>query len=596
MGAARTVSGWRLRMLGGFRLEHDGQVVAEFSRRRQDALLALVALRPGVLRSRVSVARELWPEKTQRLSLNRLTEVLTLLNRQLAAADVGVQLVDARYHEIGLGPHVHTDVQEFEQVMASAVAERDPGRRATYLAEAIALHGVGLLPVLDDPWVVAERQRLAEVRDKAAATLAELVAYPGVAEQQQPAGRLSAVEVGRYLASTGRWQGDGAPRVVVGAEAGGRETEAAGEEPDDGRPLARLSGRALVAACVALAERAEPNLDGPDRRIWLERLDADWPTIAEGIEWAISHDLAEPAMRLTAALWRYWYTRSRIDEGRWNLNRALTLPTRREGPVYAKAANAAGALALQDGDLAYARRRFGEALAIWQALQNVEAIGRVAANLGTIAYKQGDLEEGRRQYAMSLEVLRTHGSTAAVAGALRNAALVEIADGHPEAAEALLSERIDIGRQLKNADIVAWGLVSLAGVLQGRGQWDRAEAMLQEALPLLEDLRDLRGLASCFRSMGYCEQMAGRLDAARVSYEHSLSLCRTVQDVRGVGESLRYLASVAEAQGDAEEARRQYQQALLLLENASDAQGSEKARRALEALNVVSETPAGREE
>lgn len=56
---------------------------------------------------------------------------------------------------------------------------------------------------------------------------------------------------------------------------------------------------------LALAEEAEPELDGPQQRLWVERLDVEHDNLGAALLRALEHGEGELALRLGAALWRF---------------------------------------------------------------------------------------------------------------------------------------------------------------------------------------------------------------------------------------------------------------------------------------------------
>jgi tetratricopeptide (TPR) repeat protein len=566
--------GWRLRMLGAFELQYDGRTVIEFTRRRQDVILAYLALRPTQDLARSTVAHLVWPDKSHRHALNRMTEVLTLLNKQLRDAAVPMVLIESGYQTFHLTRAVRTDVQEFEEAMSRALTETDPDRRFGLLGQAVALHGSGLLPALDDTWVVEERERLTAARDHAAQLLVGALAGTPVLAGQQRATGLQASDLARYVAVGRRL----APATPLPSRAATGELPAPG---GSGRRGGGWDDPGLAERCLQIVETAEPHLSGPDRAGWLDRLDAERDGVYRVIDAAIENREAELVLRLIGALCPYWSARRRFDEGRLYLAQALMLVPRPEGRWYAKAAHGAGTLAMQQGDLDFARRRFDEALTIWRKLEDVEAIARVIDNLGIIAYKRGDRAAARACYAESAAILRQLDRPEILVKVLRNAALVEIADGELDAAGLLFRERVAIGRSLADRDIIAWGLVGLAGVVQPTDGWTATRPLIAEAETHFVALADFAGIATCLRFRGYDAQEFGAYDAAHAYYQSSLAICRALKDFGGVGESLRYLASVAELQGDAVQAHEYNRQALLLLESVADAEGAAKVRASM---------------
>jgi tetratricopeptide (TPR) repeat protein len=576
---------WRLRMLGAFTLERDGAAVTTFNYRRPDALLAYVALRPEQPQARPVIAAALWPGKPRRHALNRITEVQIHLNRHFAGVGVDVGVLSNRRQTIQLSPVVRTDVQEFEDLVAAALREPDEQRRARVFEQALEWYLGPLLPPLDEPWVIEERQRLQGVRDFAAQQLVQLAG--GVPPSRRTVGGagLTPAELARYLARGAQYGGAPSdvehPLGMIRGVVNIAEPEIAEDVGAAVAPTRPGGDRDLAEECVALVERAEPHLRGPDRRAWFDRLDVRRDDLHHAIEWAIDRERTEFALRLTGALWRYWYSRERITEGRRYLDQALTLAPRPEGRWYAKAAHGAGSLALHDGDLRVARRRFEAALTIWRELEDVGAIGRVLDDLGLIAYKEGDFERAGQRFDESLAVLAQLPDPAARLTVLRNAAVNAQTMGDEERAEAHQRERLSIGRKLEDPDVVAWSLVGLVGSIRTREGVDAARAAQAEARSLFERLDDARGLATCLRAYGYDRQLAGNLDAARAYYDSSLCLCVARRDVWGIGESKRYLASVAEAAGDHAQAAEGYREAAILLSDLGEQRDAAKARKAI---------------
>jgi len=75
-----------------------------------------------------------------------------------------------------------------------------------------------------------------------------------------------------------------------------------------------------------LAETAAPYLIRTEQLEWLSRLDADYENLRAALKWADTKESAEPALRLCAALGRYWYIRGYWIEGSQWLARAFAMP------------------------------------------------------------------------------------------------------------------------------------------------------------------------------------------------------------------------------------------------------------------------------
>jgi DNA-binding SARP family transcriptional activator len=112
---------------------------------------------------------------------------LALLRRPLEPPGVparSVLIVEGR-ERVGLNPHaVRVDSSEFQDLICRAKrCEATDHARAALLEEAIQTYGGPLLPGLYAPWVLAERDRLAEAYRNTLRQLAVLCERAGNAEQ-----------------------------------------------------------------------------------------------------------------------------------------------------------------------------------------------------------------------------------------------------------------------------------------------------------------------------------------------------------------------------------------------------------------------------
>jgi predicted ATPase len=69
---------------------------------------------------------------------------------------------------------------------------------------------------------------------------------------------------------------------------------------------AEAARRAHAQYYLTLAEEVEPQLVGPNQGIWLDRLEVEHDNLRAALGWGIERDEAETALRLGAALWRFW--------------------------------------------------------------------------------------------------------------------------------------------------------------------------------------------------------------------------------------------------------------------------------------------------
>ena len=149
----------RIHAIGGFRVEVGGEDRTPAAFDRAAALLAWLALNPG-LHTRSAVAARFWPDVLDESARASLRSALWALRRQLGE-DANGALVATR-DRVGLGDGVWVDVSEAERLHA-----------AGQLEEALALAEGELLPGLEDEWAFEARD---EHRARTAAVLEQLAA------------------------------------------------------------------------------------------------------------------------------------------------------------------------------------------------------------------------------------------------------------------------------------------------------------------------------------------------------------------------------------------------------------------------------------
>lgn len=164
----------RIHAIGGFRVEVAGEDRTPPAFDRPAALLAWLALKPG-LHPRSAVASKFWPDVLDESARASLRSALWSLRRQLGD-DANGALVATR-DRVGLDGDVWVDVAEAERL-------RKEGR----LEEALALGEGELLPGLEDEWAFEARD---EHRARTAAVLEELAAAAEAAGDARRAAELS---------------------------------------------------------------------------------------------------------------------------------------------------------------------------------------------------------------------------------------------------------------------------------------------------------------------------------------------------------------------------------------------------------------------
>ncbi len=157
---------------------------------------------------------------------------------------------------------------------------------------------------------------------------------------------------------------------------------------------------------LALAEEAEPELDGPQQRLWVERLDVEHDNLGAALLRALEHGEGELALRLGAALWRFWFARGYYGEGTTWLEQGLAAGDPKASSTRVKATESLGWLTQRQGDTERAEAAYEEMLELSRKLDDEANVATALNSLGTLAVQQGDHERAAPLLEENLAVLR----------------------------------------------------------------------------------------------------------------------------------------------------------------------------------------------
>jgi tetratricopeptide (TPR) repeat protein len=241
---------------------------------------------------------------------------------------------------------------------------------------------------------------------------------------------------------------------------------------------------------LALAEEAEVHLFGGSPGEWLHRLDREHDNFRAALDWLEASGEAELALRLAGALAEFWGVKGHLAEGRRRLDSLLSADER-PTEARAKALNGAADLANGSGDLATARLRAEEGLALNRTLGRAWGTADSLVLLGIATPNAGDFAMGQQLLDESVQLFRELGDEHNTLEATRHLADAYELAGHREQARALSEDNLRRARSLSDGQIEARSLMALAGYALDEGRLQDALPMLKEAFRLHRDLGDL---------------------------------------------------------------------------------------------------------
>jgi hypothetical protein len=247
---------------------------------------------------------------------------------------------------------------------------------------------------------------------------------------------------------------------------------------------------------LALAEEVSGRVFGPDMAHSLDRLDRDHGNLTAALRRLTAQSDAPRAIRLSAALWPYWYVRGHATEGRVSLAAALRLPGGDHVPAArAQALLGSGQLALSQADYAAARASAAESAKLYRAVTDHRGLAEALLVAGFAARVAEDPPAAARLLAEALETARAADHPFMTAAALHHLGLLAAdANGDAEAANRLLHESLETYRRLGLSRFSALLLLALGDLAINSGDRDRARPLLTESLQLMAQVTERLGL------------------------------------------------------------------------------------------------------
>jgi tetratricopeptide (TPR) repeat protein len=275
---------------------------------------------------------------------------------------------------------------------------------------------------------------------------------------------------------------------------------------------------------LKFAERTGPELKGPDAKAAFGRLEEKYGDLLAAIQWFIGERRTDEGLRLANALYSFWITKQRFDEGSVWFDRILGSPggdEARRGTAFI----GAGFMAFWKGEDDRASSLFGRALEIGRRLGDPPMVSRALSGLARVALRS-DVAEGRR---LAREALAVSEEAADVSGCSNAMHLLgvgaQIAEDLLEARE-WMTRRLALVRELKNEALISSEASNLSMVERQLGNLDAAEALVREAMEIAERRGDefmkpftLSGLAAVATERGKFERAATLIGAAEAIME-----------------------------------------------------------------------------
>jgi predicted ATPase len=342
---------------------------------------------------------------------------------------------------------------------------------------------------------------------------------------------------------------------------------------------------------VALADRAEADLPGPEWHTSLARLELDHDNIRAALDRSLSADIGR-ALRLAASMWQSWLWHGYLAEGRRSLGRALDGPST---PTVERARALVGlaALTIRSGETNAGARHADEAFAIYQALGDPQGACRALQVLGVASWSEDDLEAADKTYRLSLEIAIQAAFGPGQGAALHGLAVVRWYAGDRREAEALIDESLTLFRALSETRKVTPPMLDLGEILVPQPETGGVRMAFQETFAPFQDVATRTAVGYVLANRGMMRRVSGDLEGAMRDMQESLELSRAIGDERAIAHALGRVGNLATAAGEFAQARDMLEECLVIRHRIGDSRGTGLAQGNLGNLAIAEGDLAG---
>jgi predicted ATPase/DNA-binding CsgD family transcriptional regulator/Tfp pilus assembly protein PilF len=285
-----------------------------------------------------------------------------------------------------------------------------------------------------------------------------------------------------------------------------------------------------------------------DQAKWRATLEADHDNFRAALRFSLDSGDAATALGLCAPLWRFWFERGYLSEGRLWLEESLAGAIE-ASDARARALSGLGVLAHYQGNYDRAEEVSREALELSRSLDDARGVAEAYTGIALVLRTRGDYPAAEKLFHEALAAYEDMGDDRGVARALDRLAICLVVAGEMDRARRLFERSLGLSRQLGDSHGVALGLYGLAAT---RPPGTDAEARLHadESLDILRAVGDRRAYSKTLWALADINADLGDSDTAASLFEESLTLFVEFGDRWFGGIVLESAAFLAASIGD----------------------------------------------
>jgi len=312
-----------------------------------------------------------------------------------------------------------------------------------------------------------------------------------------------------------------------------------------------------VAYFLALAERAEPELQGANQLIWFDRLEVEIDNLRAALEWSLERGEkgVEAGLRMASSLW--WFCYFRV-ESEW-LERPLNKIQTSADPVMR--AKALSRLGWVRSAVRFDEALLDEALALGQTLGAAgrDSVALALLGKGARSIVQADYALGKSLTGESLKLFRELGYRWGICETLGWLGTALILMGNLQQAKVVLEESLALARQAQDGNEIGFALWQLGRAARARGDYVQAMNFMADSLTFYRRMKLGHGVtlvAALLEELGKTSLEQGDYQQAVSHYKEALTFDWESGYEDNIATGLEQLANAAVMNQQSEHAAR----------------------------------------
>lgn len=315
-----------------------------------------------------------------------------------------------------------------------------------------------------------------------------------------------------------------------------------------------------VAHYFALASSLGPKAGMEGGREATERLSPEVANLESLLLMEI-HESSHEAIRVAIALANF-HRFSGLGTTR-ALEAAIKLAREHEErALEAQCLNSLGDINLQRSDYTAARKRYAQALQLYEIVGDLLRQANCIARLGDIDLRQSDYPTARKRYEQALPLFETTGDLLGQAIGITRLGDISMQMSDHSAAQLRYEQSLPLFETLGHLLGQANCLRRLGDIYLLRSDHTAARQHYEQAFPLYEMIGDILGQANCITRLGDIDLRRSDHGTAKQRYEQALQLYEMVSDILGQANAITRLGDIDLQRSDHASARERYEQAL----------------------------------